>query len=351
MTDTARLPLSEISVDAERFQFKAAGGRGVTEEMQDVRRWEPDAEGVLSVWRDPADRRTYVVNGHHRLELAHRTRQADLRCRYLDAPDAKTARLRGALINIREGRGTALDAAKVFRDAGLTPEDLTEMGISTVRGTLARDGLALANLHPSLFYRVVTGRMGFYRAVTIGRELPDHAQQLGLVGLLDQYEKNGKKAVSDLGVGKGGELQELIRHVREAGEASFEQQDLFGAHQMKQSLAIPRAKVSSYVRERLGTEQRTFRFVSATDRATMLEDAGNTILVQQNERRSLIAAQMLELYEKLCNKQGAVSSVLSECARRLAAGDVADTVKRDAYQAIMQELLAMLGAAVDSDAA
>jgi hypothetical protein len=35
---------------------------------------------------------------------------------YIDAPDEKTARARGALVNIAEGRGTSVDAAKFMRD-------------------------------------------------------------------------------------------------------------------------------------------------------------------------------------------------------------------------------------------
>lgn len=41
-----------------------------------------------------------------------------MNARYIDAPNAKEARARGALANIAEGRGSAIDAAKYLRDSG-----------------------------------------------------------------------------------------------------------------------------------------------------------------------------------------------------------------------------------------
>jgi hypothetical protein len=325
--------------DPERFQFKVGlDADGVSAELKDVVTFEPDAEGIIAVWRDPADGRTYVVNGHHRLELAKRTGYPTLRCRYLDATDAAQARLRGALINIREGRGTYVDAAKVFREAAFTLDDCAAAGLS-IKGSLAKDGLSLARLHPSLFYQVVTGQMRLWRGIIIGREMPDEAEQLGLMALIEQYEKSGKRQLLDYGT--GGELLELIRQVRAAGTQQTEQHDLFGTHAVTHSLAIPRAQVASYIRELLGTEKKVFTFVSNQTRATLLEQGGNRIVVDKNSARSQVAAQVLELYDRLANRQGPLADVLTTAARAHAQGD--PTAKATAYEQACAVLLPLLG--------
>src|SRR6185312_16720395 len=96
-----------------RFQYKLdTDAEGVGTLLKEVTKYDPDLGGIISVWRDPQDGRLYVVNGHHRLELAKRTGQPTVAVRHLVAKDAQAARAIGALQNIAEGRGTAIDAAK-----------------------------------------------------------------------------------------------------------------------------------------------------------------------------------------------------------------------------------------------
>ena len=151
----AQLPPSELSTDPERFQFKqdAIGKGGVTDKFKDTTQWNSDNSGILSVWKDPADGKTYVVNGHHRLEMANRLGAPTVTVRYLDAANAAEARMKGALINIAEDQGTSIDAAKVFRDSGMTEADLQKQGIK-LDGRIAKEGQSLANLEPNLFNQI-----------------------------------------------------------------------------------------------------------------------------------------------------------------------------------------------------
>ena len=69
------MPTSEIAADPTRFQYKEnVDAQGVQQQgsLEGVQGWSTDAEGALQVWQDPADGRTYVVNGHNRLALAQR---------------------------------------------------------------------------------------------------------------------------------------------------------------------------------------------------------------------------------------------------------------------------------------
>ena len=60
----------DLTVDAPRFQFKQhVGQAGAGEEFREVGTWDPEKARVVSVWRDPANGRDYIVNGHHRHEI------------------------------------------------------------------------------------------------------------------------------------------------------------------------------------------------------------------------------------------------------------------------------------------
>jgi hypothetical protein len=122
--DVARVPIDQLHLDPKRFQYKMnTDASGVTNLLKG-RTWNEDLAGVISVWRDPEDGKTYVVNGHHRFDLAEKTGQPDVAVRMIAADDAEQARAKGAIQNIAEGRGTAMDAAKFFRDGDATPAAL-----------------------------------------------------------------------------------------------------------------------------------------------------------------------------------------------------------------------------------
>ena len=63
----------EISEDEDRFQSRAAYPRDYRDhDLHDVDVYNPLFEGVISVWRDPDDKKIYVIKGHRRLHLAKR---------------------------------------------------------------------------------------------------------------------------------------------------------------------------------------------------------------------------------------------------------------------------------------
>lgn len=94
--DIYTVPTSALKVDPKRFQYKVKdiGEDGVTGELKGVSKWNPELAGSLLVWRDPADGQDYVINGHHRHELASRLKADQVNARYIDAPNAKEARPR-----------------------------------------------------------------------------------------------------------------------------------------------------------------------------------------------------------------------------------------------------------------
>jgi ParB-like chromosome segregation protein Spo0J len=195
-----------------------------------VKRWRPELAGVILVWRDPADGRVFVVNGHHRLALARRLGVAEVDVRFIAARDAAEARAIGALANMAEGRATPVDVAKFIRDSGRTPESLAAEGIS-LNETLARDGLSLAKLHPQLFASVATGVLPLGRALAIA-VLTRHEDQARLAALAEHLER--RRTISDP------LIREMAADMETAPRQTVEQADLFGSYVDEKSLFLER---------------------------------------------------------------------------------------------------------------
>ena len=328
----AELPVSQIQADPARFQFKAdTGGKaGVGDELKQIRTFNPDLAGVISVWRDPADGQTYVVNGHHRLELAQRTGAPTIPARYIQAADAGEARQTGALINIAEGRGTAIDAAKVFRESAATPQQIEDRVGVSLKGAVARDGVALSRLAPSIFDRVVQGDLPVQRAAIIGETLPDHGEQKAAIDLLDKAEAKGRGLTNP-------EARELIRFVKEAPRTEQQAQNfsLFGEDTITKNLALEKAEVSSYIKQQLASTKKIFALTGTAGNAQLLGKTGNVIKAEENARMAEATAQVQAVYDKLSLSAGPIADALNQAAEDLAQGKKSPLeVKQNALERI-----------------
>ncbi len=329
----AEIPTGDIHVDAPRFQFKSnVGAGGAGEEFRGVTKFDPEKSGIISVWRDPEDGKVYVVNGHHRVEMAQRLGAPSLTARFLDAGDAQEARTKGALINIAEGRGDSLDAAKVFRDSGMDEMALQREGISLV-GEKAKEGMALANLDPHLFSKVVSGDLPKARGAVIGEGLKNPVDQRQLYDLLQASEKNGKRVTNE-------QVGEMIRLAKgETDQHTETQENLFGSEEATRSLIKEKAEVSEYVQRRMAQEKRLFQAVGSETAASRLGETGNVIKAGANAEVAERTGQAHALYQKLSTMSGPVSDALNAAAGKIAKGDNSNGVKESAYGQIKSTLL------------
>jgi hypothetical protein len=330
------VPTSELHVDALRFQFKQNVGQGgAGEEFREVGRWDPEKAGVISVWRDPADGKDYVVNGHHRYEMATRLGAPEMTVRYLDAANAAEARLKGAEINIAEGRGEATDAAKIFRESGLTAEDLQRKGIS-LKGKIASEGLGVSKLAQPIYDDVMRGDLSTARGAIIGHGIEGKPDQVALYDALKKREAGGKRLTNS-------QLEEMIRlakgapKVTESGESA--QVSMFGDQEFERSLLPEKAEISEYVRKQLGSERKLFGLVGDEGAAAKLGAAGNVIHAGENARIAEQAGRVQALYDKLSALSGGVDDALNAAAKRLADGENPNDVKREAYTRIRGALI------------
>ncbi len=281
-------PIEEIHFDPQRFQYKRLHSeKGETGSLSGVSSYDKGLGGVVAVWKDPKDNKVYVVNGHNRIAKAKELGEETHLVRFIKADNAKGARSYGALINIAEGQGSIIDAAKFFRDSDTTKEDLEKRGIK-LTDTMASKALALSNLDERLFKAVILKEIPLETGIIIGEELPNHADQYSLWQLL---QKN-KKLTNDV-------VRELAQIANNTKKTTKVEEDLFGMTQTEESHMIEKAKIIAEINKRLSTDKNLFGKVAKTKAAERLEEGDNVIDVEKSKEISEQAAVIQNVFNQL----------------------------------------------------
>lgn len=326
----------EITFDPGRFQYKlnASSSTGEVGSLSGVRKWDPNLAGVMSVWKDPADGKIYVVNGHNRLSLATRLGAEEVTVRFLNAANATEARAIGAMQNIAEGAGTPMDAAKFFRDTGIkTQADVEARGLPLGSGQ-AEKGMRLSKLPTDVFNAVVRGDLSVNRGAIIGGSGLDEAKQREVFKMI-----GSRKGIADQ------TLLELVEHAAASQQRTQTTMSLFGETQEAKDNLITRAKLSAALKSKIAREKRLFGTVSKAKAATSLtEKGGNVINQEQSAKVAGEASEALAVFERLKSSSGPISSALNRAADRVEAGEsegkVRQELERDVFAAVEEELVA-----------
>ncbi len=334
-----RMKTEDLNVDPDRFQFKrdVNSRTGAGSKLSDVQEYDPELGGVLSVWFDPEDGKAYVVNGHHRYDLAKRAGVPDVDVRFLQAETWQDAKLKGAAINIAEGNGRPEDVAHFMREKGITPKELMEKFKVSLKGDLARKGAALSQLHPSIFGQVESGELDQGLGVVLGEGLEDQRAQLEVMKAVDKERSKGRKISPAF-------LRELINEVKGIPTTRGTQASLFGEEDFfgTRPVLMDRAALREYAVGRFVDDKRLFSAVANAGKAERLSEVGNTIKVADNRSAAERAAFMKDAFDKLAGFQGGpISELLNEYALRLSkAGSPreADGIKREFYEAVAERI-------------
>jgi hypothetical protein len=337
--ELAMVDTKELRTDPSRFQYKSGVDEsGVTNALKDSKKYDPNKAGVLLTWEDPADKKTYVVNGHHRFELARRTGEPAVPIMKIKAGSAEEARAIGAEVNISEGHGTGVDAARFFKQANIKSVADAQARDLPLGQAKVQDGIALARLDDSILNKIESGDISESRGVAIGAATDDPAQQEAILKLIDKQEAKGRRVNNDT-------VAELSRFVKNSGNKTVEQGGLFGANQEIHSLALDKADISSYIKQQIAKERRTFGAVATKGKAAQLAKVeGQSIKVDENAKIAEQATRAMEAYNKLSAVRGPVDDILENAAKDLAAGyNKPEQVKAKAYEGIRQHLISQIG--------
>lgn len=327
--EVQNVPTEAIKTDPERFQYKGGAdettGAGLA--LGDVKTWDEGLSGVLTLWKSP-EGELFAVNGHQRLDLAKRTGTGQVRAQILDSSQVSDVQARGygAKINIAEGRGTEIDAAKFMRDMQLTPQDLADQGISLAEAKTRR-AVALAQLSDTIFHFTATKQFPVEKAVIIGEELHDNQPaQDALFKTIRAWERSGKQL-------DGNKLRELILLAKSAGTVPGKQINLFGEAEIKKSLMLETADLLENAKKELRLDKSLFGKVGKE--ADRLSRAKNVIDPETNQAISQESADSLDALNRFAYiPDSATRKVIDDFARQLSTSKDKSAIRKASYEAI-----------------
>jgi hypothetical protein len=313
----ATVPTGDVAYAPKVFQYKAEGqtATGRSGSLAEENVYDPRYGGVISVWRDTqgelgAPGQIYVVNGHNRLELANRSGFPVVNVQYIDAPTAADARMTGALQNIKDDKGTAIDAAKIFRDTGMSVEDLRLQNVN-LNGKLAAEGVALSRIPQWLFDKTATGDLPTAKAVALG----------SAEGVDDAIISDvAKQAIA----GKWS-AEKIVQAMQEAKFASTATAPVEGTlpgfeDMFKTTNVVNLIDIRTAAYNKLSVEMRALAAASQSKNTSYLEAAGNAINVEGSQAARKMAAEAVAVFNRVTGYEGPVRDLLNELAGQLPEG-------------------------------
>ena len=225
----------DIKVDAETFQFKAGGNaEGVTDRLQGVTQWDPISANTGIVY-EKANGETFIVDGHQRLALAKRITESDpaqkidfiaFPLREMDGVSVEEARVIAAMKNIREGTGTAIDAAKVLK---IDPVLLDKLPPTS---SLVRQANGLIRLSDDAFKLITNQIIPEHYGAIVGNVMTDPTEQIAAIEMLKRLDPSNVR-----------QAEQIVRQMKDTGFIKSTQESLFGDEVISESLLLERAKI------------------------------------------------------------------------------------------------------------
>lgn len=347
--DVFNLPIESLHADPVRFQHKVQNETtgiqqvnpktGASGSLFGVKKWNKQSAGVIDVWRDPADGKVYVVNGHNRYDKALELGVKNLRVSFLDAKNDKEAMTQGAIKNLAEGNGTALDAAVYFRNTQATPADLEAQGIPTNK-KIVQEGMALASLPDTWF-----------KAAANNPEIMRLAIETGKAGLKGKQADTAFRELHTLLAKKDGDASEIstaywkdmVDRIKGTQDVSTGQTNMFGDEEFTSTLA-EQTDLVRFIQGKLGAEKQAGtvltgkRYSEAVGKAAQVDTEGAGALKQES-------TQALDHFKQQKNLTG-IGDIINDYAARLQqAGSAkeADAIRNEALDAVREAIRGSLG--------
>jgi hypothetical protein len=333
---TGPIATKDLAVAPKVFQYKAEGQFSATGQSGSLAQenvYDPVYAGVVTVWRDKLGElgpvgQVYIANGHNRYDLALRSGAQFMNVLFIDAPTAADARVVAALQNIKDDRGTAIDAGKLFRDTGMSIEELRLQNV-TLSGKLVSEGIALNRLPQWLFDKAATGDLPTSTAVA-----------LGSAGDIDQaiISDVAKQALK----GKWS-AEKVVQAMQEAKFASAgagpTEGVLPGFEEMFKStdvVALIDVRAAAY--KALSVEMRALAGASKGKNTPYLQAAGNVIDVEGSQAARRLAAESVAVFNRVTGYEGPVRTILNELAAQLPGGKSQEKAATNLVQFNLQRL-------------
>lgn len=304
---SVRLPevvaVDDILVDPERFQFKEDRNKsGVVNPLGG--KFQQEVARPLYIWEDK-DGKRYVVEGHHRLDLAKRSGTKEVLAYIHKESEGETAdfaRRRGVLMNIQDNKGTVRDFASFFREDKISYEEAVERGLFREKEPEPKQGFMIGRYANDLLYSAFrNGEISADKAAVIA-EVARGDEALEAAGV--RSAKSMSKA----------QLTEFMRLLKESPRKKSDAQgDLFGfddsAIQTAETLAKLAVKHIKEVHESVLAAERAIKNPEAAKKLKVSVGKGAETLYKKaliEEERWQNWHTDPELYNQLLQEAGLV---------------------------------------------
>lgn len=308
------LPPSQILIDPMRFQFRlSAGADGTSGRLAGCPSFRLELAGALLAWRDPSDGSgPWLIDGHHRRELARADGAPLVPVLLVEAADAAEARALGALSNVANGNATPQDLCRLLRDQQLDPRTLAaRFGLQRNSRTVA-DARALLALEADLFARCCTGELALEQALALAAA-PDHALQRRLAAMATQRGWDPAQTLEAV------TLAELAPQRREVPAGTIPGlEDLMAE---VNGLLDEQLTLRAAIRRSLRIMHRTCGVVGHHRAASALERRG--VAAVDLEQAAAVKAEsgaLLEVFGRLAGLSGPLAELIAQLAAEVADG-------------------------------
>ena len=309
--------VNKLTTDAKTFQYKSETNEfGISEKLMDVTKWDQPSASTILVY-EFKDGRLAVVDGHQRFGLAkklidQKPRLYGYRIREVDGYVPDHAMLQGVAINLRQGTGTAIDAAKMMRVKNFDINAI--MASMPVRSEIVKVAQGLTKLSNDSFSMVVNKFIDYKVASRVGELLPDKELHVSALTILKKQKFDNMQQV-DL----------ILKQIRETPSVKMKEQTLFGVEEFKQSLIVEKSILLTNFAKSTKDKKKLFSLVLREDQ--LLTSAGNKLDNINNEKILTQNAKIQEKIEILATRVGQLSTDLTEAARLYQAGNKAEARK------------------------
>jgi len=259
---------------------------------------------------EKANGETFIVDGHQRLALAKRITESDpaqkidfiaFPLREMDGVSIEEARVIAAMKNIREGTGTAIDAAKVLK---IDPSLLDKLPPTS---SLVRQANGLIRLSDDAFRLITNQIIPEHYGAIVGNVMTDPTEQIAAIEMLKRLDPSNTR-----------QAEQIVRQMKDTGFVKSTQESLFGDEVISESLLLERAKILDAGTSLFKTDKLVFK--NLMENANKIEESGNILNRNNNATNEEIYAKAIEITRANANIQGSISESLTRIAREFKEG-------------------------------
>jgi len=297
-----------IRTDPDAFQYKAAVKEGgVTGILDGVKEWNNDLSGIAFVWISE-EGVPFIVDGHQRLDVAKRKKRQALAEGDIDKADniyitakvwkhtdfknddgtpmstkqqKKEMRVRAAVKNVADEKGTPVDAANVIKEHGI--KYFSEFIGSN--SAVYKQGVVLSLLDERAYndavYALNTQQLNPSALMGISAETKPELHSIIIDYLIREYAKKGE--VSTV---KARDIAETIKHTARLRDAKKMQLTLYDAGLDTLSNNPLMASMDEFSRLRVGVVNKLKGnknvFTTLNENEDLVAEVGNQINVDAN---------------------------------------------------------------------